>query len=352
MILFPIQKVASSSLRDNTFDHIPFGTVFTDHMLVAQYRDKKWQGVSILPFAPISLSVGNSALHYGQAIFEGMKAFKNEQGKVFVFRPYENLDRMNNSATRMCMPHITEDIFIGGLKQLIDLDRNWIPTKKDCSLYIRPLLFATDEILRVRPSDTYMFVLMLSPSGPYFSHPMNILIEEKYTRAAPGGVGFAKNAGNYGGSLYPTMLANEKGYDQILWTDANEHVWLQEVGMMNVFFLIGNSLITPALTEGTILPGVTRNTILTLAKDVFKLKVEERPIHVNEIIQAYKEGTLKEVFGAGTAAVISYIEKLTYKDTTLKFNVDKLEIAPKLFDLITKIRYNDIPNTYNWVLEI
>jgi branched-chain amino acid aminotransferase len=244
-------------------------------------------------------------------------------GEAFIFRPYDNFQRFNKSAERMNMPVIPEEIFIEGMRLLIDIDRNWIPAKKDYSLYIRPVMFATDTMLGVKPSETYKFLIILSPAGPYFDAPMKIAVEEKYTRAAPGGVGFAKNAGNYGGSMIATTEAKKLGYDQVLWTDAFEHKWLQEVGMMNVFFIINNTVITPSLEEETILAGVTRDSVITGLRDM-GYSVEERKISIDELTEAYKNGTLNEVFGTGTAATIALIRELKYKDKVMKFDVGKL----------------------------
>src|SRR6476659_2997627 len=245
-----VTKAERSKLQDINLENIPFGKYFTDHMLEADYENGEWTNIEIKPYQALSLEPSLVALHYGQAIFEGMKAYKDKNGEAFIFRPRDNFNRFNASAVRMCMPEIPEEIFIEGLRQLIELDKNWIPAKENHSLYIRPLMFASDIALGVKPSDTYKFIVMLSPTGPYYAEPMKIYVEEKYTRAAPGGVGFAKNAGNYGGALKATSEARAKGFDQVLWTDAFEHKWLQEVGTMNVFFIFGNTAVTPSLEEG------------------------------------------------------------------------------------------------------
>jgi branched-chain amino acid aminotransferase len=270
-----ITKAQRSKLNDLNLENISFGKYFSDHMLVADYKNGEWGHVEIKPYQPLLLEPSLSALHYGQAIFEGMKAYKDQNGKAFIFRPYDNFHRFNISAARMNMPEIPEEIFIEGLRQLIELDKGWIPSKQDHSLYIRPLMFASDTTLGVKPADTYKFIVMLSPTGPYYAEPMKILVEEKYTRAAPGGVGFSKNAGNYGGSMLAATTAKQNGYDQVLWTDAFEHKWLQEVGMMNVFFVISGVVVTPTLEDGCILAGVTRSSAITLLKEM-GLKVEDR----------------------------------------------------------------------------
>src|SRR5258705_4291407 len=272
---FNITKVEHSRLKDFDMSKIPFGKYFTDHMLEVDYENGEWKTPEIKPYQPLLLEPSVAALHYGQAIFEGIKAYKDAEGNAYIFRPYDNFKRFNISAERLVMPAVPEEIFIEGMRKLVSIDKNWIPQKADHSLYIRPFMFATDPMLGVKPSDTYKFFILLSPSGPYYSAPMRIYVEEAYTRAAPGGVGFSKNAGNYAASLLPTELAKKKGYDQILWTDAFEHKYVQEVGTMNVMFIIGDKAVTPGLDEGTILAGVTRDTVITLLKES-GITVEER----------------------------------------------------------------------------
>ena len=291
------------------------------------------------------------ALHYGQAIFEGIKAYRNEEGEAFIFRPEDNFRRFNISAERMQMPVIPAEIFLEGMRMLVDIDRNWIPARKDYSLYIRPFMFATDQMIGVRPSDTYKFMILLSPTGPYYATPMKIYVEEQYTRAAPGGVGFAKNAGNYGASLKAAAEAKAKGYDQVLWTDAFEHKWLQEVGTMNVFFIIGSTAVTPSLEEGTILEGVTRDSAITILREM-GLTVEERKIDIDELIRAYQAGNLLETFGTGTAATISLIKELRYKDYAMKFDTDKWEIAPALKKTLTAIREGRTADVHGWMVKV
>src|SRR4029077_8960047 len=253
----------------------------------------------------------NAAIHYGQSIFEGIKAYRHDAGDAAIFRPYDNFHRFNLSAERMMMPAVPEELFIDGMKQLLALDIDWIPRKGDHSLYIRPFMFASDEMIGVRPSEKYKFMIILSPTGPYYSAPMRIYVEEQYVRAVPGGVGYAKAAGNYGAAMYATAEAKKKGYDQVLWTDAYEHKYVQECGTMNVFFIIGNTAITPDLDAGTILAGVTRDSAIEVLKEL-GYTVEERPVSIDEIIAAHKSGDLKEMFGTGTAATVSMIKELTY----------------------------------------
>lgn len=346
-----ISKVAHSKINNISLENIPFGKYFTDHVLEADYVDGAWTNVAIKPYEPITIEPSMAALHYGQAIFEGIKAYKDTNGNACIFRPTDNFKRFNISAERMQMPTVPEEIFMEGMRQLINIDKSWIPNMADHSLYIRPFMFATDYLIGVRPSDTYKFMILLSPTGPYYSAPMKIYVEEKYTRAAPGGVGFSKNAGNYAGSMLATALARKAGYDQVLWTDAFEHKYLQEVGTMNVFFIIGNTAITPSLEDGTILAGVTRDSAITVLKEM-GLNVEERKITIDELIETHKAGNLLEVFGTGTAATISYIQELKYKDYVIEFDVNQWKTAPALKNILNDIRNCKVEDTHGWMYKI
>lgn len=346
-----VSKVHKSKISEIDFNDLPFGKYFTDHMLEADFINGSWQAPVIRPYQALQLEPSVVALHYGQAIFEGMKAYRNEEGDAYIFRPRENFRRFNISADRMAMPTIPEEIFLEGMRLLIETDRAWIPSKKDYSLYIRPLMFATDQMIGVRPSETYKFLILLSPTGPYYPAPMKIYVEEKYTRAAPGGVGFAKNAGNYGASLKAFAEARAKGYDQVLWTDAFEHGWLQEVGTMNVFFVIGNTVVTPPLDEGTILAGVTRDSAITLIREM-GLKMEERNIHIRELMDAYRKGEFREVFGTGTAATVSFIKELRYKDFQMHFDTVSWKIGPELKKTLGDIREGRVPDTHQWMTKV
>ena len=347
----PVTKVSESKLKNTNFDKLVFGKDFTDYMLEADFIDGEWRDVEIKPYQPISFYPSMAALHYGQAIFEGIKAYKHEDGSAYIFRPYDNYKRFNISARRMQMPEVPEEIFIDGLKQLVELEKEWIPAKPDHSLYIRPFMFSTEEAIGVRPSNSYKFLIILSPTGPYYATPMKILVEETYTRAAPGGVGFAKNAGNYAASLQAAQKAKDLGYDQVLWTDAFEHKWLQEVGTMNVFFVIDNTVITPSLDEGTILNGVTRDSAMQILTDM-GLQVEERNISIDELMAAYKDGKYIEVFGTGTAATISYIKELLYKDFSMHFDTAKWRVAPELKKRINAIREGNTEDKYGWLMPL
>ena len=348
---FNITKIERSKLNDINLENIPFGKYMTDYMLEVDYENGKWQTPEIKPYQPMLFAPSLAAIHYGQSIFEGVKAYKNADGEPYIFRPLDNFKRFNKSAERMQMPTIPEEIFIDGMKQLIKLDINWIPAKEEHSLYIRPFMFSTDETLGVKPSENYKFMIILSPTGPYYATPMRIYVEEQYVRAVPGGIGFAKAAGNYGGSMFPTAQAKLKGYDQVLWTDAFEHKYVQECGTMNVVFIIGNTAITPDLSTGTILDGVTRDSVIVLLKEM-GLSVEERPLNIDEVIEAHKAGTLKEVFGTGTAATISLIKELRYKDYVMDFEVEKWEVAPKVKKMLNDIRYGKTADNNGWMMKL
>jgi len=346
-----IRKAERSKLQDLSLENLPFGKYFTDHMLEADYENGEWKNIEIKPYQPLLLSPSLAALHYGQAIFEGIKAYKDSDGNAFIFRPQENYKRFNISAERMQMPLVPEELFMEGMRQLVELDKNWIPSNDDHSLYIRPFMFSSDELIGVRPSETYKFMIILSPTGPYYTAPMRIYVEENYVRAVPGGVGFAKAAGNYGAAMYATAQAKKKGYDQVLWTDAFEHKYVQEIGTMNVFFIIGNKAITPDLTQGTILDGVTRQSTITLLQEM-GFEVEERPLNIDDIIDAYKAGLLYEVFGTGTAATITLIKELRYKDFVMQFDVENWRTAPMLKKWLTDIREGRREDKYGWMYKI
>ncbi len=346
-----ITKTGQSKLKDINLENIPFGKYFTDHMLVADYEDGEWKTAEIKPYQSLLLEPSLAALHYGQAIFEGVKAYRNVNGQTYIFRPIDNFKRFNISAERMQMPQIPEEIFMEGMHMLIELDKNWIPPQEDHALYIRPFMFSCDEMIGVRPSDKYKFIIILSPTGPYYTAPMRIYVEEKYVRAVPGGIGYAKAAGNYGGAMYATAQAKLKGYDQVLWTDAFEHKYVQECGTMNVFFIIGNKAITPDLKEGTILAGVTRDSTMVLLREM-GFEVEERELSIDDVISAHKAGILYEVFGTGTAATITLIKELRYKDYVMEFDVDKWKTAPELKRKLNAIRYGQEPDTHGWMYKV
>jgi len=347
----PVTKIGRSKLHDIPLENIPFGKYFTDHMLEADYENGEWKNIEIKPYQPLLLSPSVAALHYGQAIFEGVKAYKDKDSNPYIFRPYDNFKRFNISAQRMQMPTVPEELFMEGMRQLIELDKNWIPEKEDHSLYIRPFMFAADEVIGVKPSETYKFMIILSPTGPYYAAAMRIYVEEHYSRAAPGGIGYAKAAGNYGASMLVTAEARKKGYDQVLWTDALEHKYVQEIGTMNVFFIIGNKALTPDLTQGTILSGVTRESAITLLQEM-GFVVEERKISIDELVEAYEAGALTEIFGTGTAATISLIKELKYKDFAMNFDVSKWTTAPDLKKRLDEIRQSKVIDKHGWMYKV
>lgn len=346
-----VQKAETSKLQSFSFDNLPFGKYFTDHMLEADYEDGEWKNVEIKPYQPLLLDPATAAIHYGQAIFEGIKAYKDSEGNAFIFRPIDNYKRFNISAERLKMPAVPEEIFMDGMRTLVNIDKNWIPSKDDHSLYIRPFMFSTEATLGVKPSDSYKFMIILSPTGPYYSKPMRIYVEEKFSRAAPGGIGFAKAAGNYAASLLPAAKANKLGYDQILWTDAVDHKYVQEIGTMNVFFIIGNTAYTPELASGTILAGVTRDSAITILKEMGLEVIEDR-ISIDQIIEAHKSGELREVFGTGTAATISPIKELRYKDYVMQFDVEKWTVSPQLKKQLNDIRNCKVPDRFGWMHKV
>ena len=346
-----VTKVERSKLQDIPLENIPFGKYFTDHMLEADYENGEWKNAEIKPYQPLLLDPSVAALHYGQIIFEGVKAYRGADSQLALFRPLENFKRFNITAERMEMPAVPEEIFMEGMRQLVELDQNWIPAKEDHALYIRPFMFASDEVIGVRPSDKYKFLIILSPAGPYYATPMRIYVEETYTRAAPGGIGYVKAAANYGASMHPTAEARKKGYDQVLWTDAFEHKWVQEIGTMNVFFVIGNTAYTPGLENNTILAGITRDSALVLLQEM-GLQVKEEPINIETVIEAHKRGELREVFGTGTAATISLIRELKYKDYVMHFDVESWSVAPRLKAQLNGIRTGKVEDKWGWMFKV
>lgn len=346
-----IEKTNNSRLPQVDFSNLEFGQTFSDHMFVADFANGEWQAPEIVPFQNFTVSPANPALHYGQAIFEGLKAYKNEDGEISIFRPEANLRRMNISAERLCMPAFPEEVFIEGLKELLRLDADWIPTTAGSSLYIRPFMFATGEFLGVKPSDTYRFAIITCPVNAYYSSPLRVKVEETYARAVEGGFGFAKAAGNYAGSLYPAKKAAEEGYHQLLWTDGKTHHYFEESGTMNLMFIINDTLITPALST-SILAGVTRDTIIQLAKD-HGLPVEERKVAVAEVMEAIQNGTLQEAFGCGTAAVISHIETINYRGTDYQLPpVTGRKYSPALGQELNDIRTGKKADVHGWVVKV
>ncbi len=305
-----MQTIAESGLKNVDFQNLSFGKVFSDHAFLAKYKDGEWKDIKIVPYQNLNLSPALMTLHYGQSIFEGMKAHRTEKGEVVIFRPDQNAMRMQKSAHRMCMAHIPEEIFIEGMRKLVELDQLWVPQQEGTSLYIRPFMFGSDEFIGMHPSDEYTFIIFACPVGAYYGKPVRVKIETEYVRAVEGGVGAAKTSGNYAASMYATRLANQQGYDQIIWTDGKEHKYVEEAGTMNILFKINGKIIT-APTGDTILDGITRKSILHLAKH-WGYEVEERKLSVNELVEALENGTCEEAFGAGTAAVVAPISSIGY----------------------------------------
>ena len=345
-----IKHIEKSKIASVDFNNLPFGSVFSDHMLSCTFKDGKWQEPVIEPYAPISLDPSAKIFHYGQSIFEGMKAYKDAEGTTLLFRPLENHKRLNRSAERLVIPQIPEETFMNGLKELLKLDDAWIPTNEGSSLYIRPFMFASGNGFHASPANEYKFMICTAPSGAYFAGEVKVLIEEKYARAANGGVGFAKAGGNYAAQFYPTQLAMEKGYNQVIWTDDNTHEYIEEAGAMNIFVRIDDTLITSP-TSDRILDGVTRKSILQLAKDL-KINVEERKISVSEVVVAAQSGSLKEMFGTGTAAVISPISGFGYQEKDYDLPVLEKPFAALLKKTITDIQTNKSEDPYGWRMKL
>ena len=345
-----IATVSESKINSVDFENLSFGTTFTDHMFVCDFKNGAWQKPQITPYQPFLLDPSAKVFHYGQAIFEGMKAYKDENDDVWLFRPDQNLERFNKSAVRMAMPEIEENIFMNGLHALIDLERNWCKKGLGNTLYIRPFMIAIGSGVIAAPSTQYRFMIILSPAKSYYSGEVKVIIAEHYSRAANGGIGAAKAAGNYSAQFYPTKLANDKGFQQIIWTDDATHTKLEEAGTMNVFFRINDTLFTAPLSE-RILDGVTRKSLIEIAKRD-GIKVEEKTVLVSELVDAAKNGTLKEVFGAGTAAVVNPIVGFSYKDVYYELPKIENSIAMQLKETITNIQYKLAEDTFGWTVKV
>lgn len=341
-----VEKATTSKINEVDFDNLSFGSVYTDHMLVCDYVNGAWRSPKVVPYQPISLDPSAKIFHYGQSIFEGMKAYKDESGKTWLFRPLENHKRLNKSAQRLAIPELPESHFMDGLTTLLQVEQDWIPQNPGSSLYIRPFMLASGKGFHASPADEYKFIIACAPSGAYFSGKVKVLIEEKYSRAANGGVGYAKAGGNYAGQFYPTQLAIEKGYHQVIWTDDNTHEYIEEAGAMNIFVRINDTLITGP-TSDRILDGITRKSILQIAEDQ-GIATEVRKISVSEVVAAAKNGSLKEMFGAGTAAVVSPIAAFGYKDTDYELPELENSYASRLKKYITDVQYNRSEDKFGW----
>ena len=345
-----IERAQTSKIHGIDFNNLSFGQTFTDHMFVCDYIDGAWVDPRIIPYQPIQMDPSASVLHYGQAVFEGMKAYKDDNDRVWLFRPEENHARFNKSAVRLAMPEFPKDLFMNGMNELVSMDSDWIQPGIGNSLYVRPFIFANQAGVSASASNRYSFMIICAPVGTYYSGEINVLVSEKFSRAASGGVGYAKAAGNYAAAFYPTQLAQKEGYQQIIWTDASTHEYLEESGTMNVFFRIDDTLITAPTTD-TILDGITRKSVIQIAKDA-GISVEVRPVKVTEVIEAHKAGRLKEIFGAGTAVVVSPISGIGFQGQKHVLPTIENSYAAMLKEKIVNIQYNRGEDPYQWRKEV
>lgn len=355
MLTIRYEKTPSPKPIPGPENPLNFGTIFTDHMFMMNYEEGKgWFDPRVVPYQKISLEPSAMVFHYGQEMFEGLKAYKTEDGKTLLFRPDKNIERANRTNRRICIPEIKEEDFLQALEAVVKTDEAWIPTKPGTSLYIRPFIIATDEFLGVRPSSTYLFIIILSPVGAYYKeglNPVKIWIEDEYVRAVRGGIGEAKTGGNYVASLKAQVKAHDDGYSQVLWLDGVERKYIEEVGAMNIFFKINGKVVTPVL-NGSILPGVTRDSVIQLCKH-WGLPVEERKVSVDELLEAAKDGTLEEVWGTGTAAVISPVGHLRFEDTVIQIKDGGIgEVSQRLYDTVTGIQLGKVKDEFNWTVEV
>jgi len=352
-----IRITRATTRKPKPKDHeLGFGTVFTDHMFVADFQEEKgWYDPRIEPYGPLSLDPACAVLHYAQAVFDGLKAFRGQDRKVRLFRPQKHVERMNGSARRMCIPPLDPDLALRSLVELVRVEQDWVPGSVGTALYIRPTIIASEPFLGVRPAKSYIYYVILSPVGAYYAEGMNpvkILVVDKYVRAVEGGVGAAKTAGNYAASLYAAEEAKHQGFTQVLWLDGRERRYLDEVGTMNIMLRIGDEVVTPPLGAATILPGVTRDSALTLMRE-WGLRVSERPIAIDEVVAAARNGTLREVWGTGTAAVISPVGELSYQGERLVINGGKIgELTQRLYQAIVDIQYARVPDTRGWTVAV
>ncbi|MFZ9588588.1 MAG: branched-chain amino acid aminotransferase [Chitinophagaceae bacterium] len=338
---------ATSRISSVNFANPEFGKDCSDHMFTSVYRNGGWKNPEIVPFGDITFSPAMLALHYGQSVFEGMKAFRMHDGRISIFRPHSNLERFNRSLDRMCMPSIPEDFFFAALIELLRVDQDWVPSAPGTSLYIRPFCFASEPRLKIKIAEQYQFMILMSPAGKYFGNPYRLKVETEYTRTAEGGTGYAKCAGNYGSSFYPVKKALEEGFDQVLWTDAKEHRYIDEAGMMNIMFMVDGKLITPALNSA-ILEGITRDSVLTIARDK-GIEVEERKIAVDELEVFLREGRVSEVFGTGTAAVVAPVKLIRIGEVDYEIQTpDENSFQNKAYTLLNDIRLGLVPDTHGW----
>ncbi len=342
-----ITPCSVSKVSGLDFNNIPFGRVFTDHMFTADYIDGQWTNLEIKPFENLSLHPATLGLHYGQSIFEGMKATKHLDGTPLLFRPDQHAKRFNRSAQRMCMPTMPESMFLDAINALVGVEQHWIPSQKGSAMYIRPFMFATDEMVGVRPSDSYKMVIIVLPVGPYYTKPVSLIAAQNYVRAVKGGVGEAKASGNYAAAMLPSKMAKDLGYDQVLWLDPFEFKYIQEVGTMNIFFVMDGKVITP-ITDGAILHGITRMSIMDILQEK-GYDVEERLISIDEVLDAHQRGTLTEVFGAGTAALVAAVSKLEIKGTVIELDWESATVGPEAKSYLNDLRDGTIKDTRGWI---
>ena len=345
-----VLKTSNSRIDSIDFSNLPFGRIFSDHILICKYKNGSWEEPEIRPYGPIDMVPGTQVLHYGQSVFEGMKAFKNSDDEVLLFRKEDSFRRINKSAERLYIPQIPKDIFMEGLERLIALDSDWCKKDEGYSLYIRPFVFASGECIKASASDEYTFMIITSPTTRYYPSDINVVVEQHYTRASKGGVGYTKAAGNYAASFYPTKLANAKGFTQVIWTDSLEHKYIEESGTMNIWIRINDTLITPNLSD-TILGGFTRDSLITLAGDS-GIKVEERKISVDELVEADSNGILKEVFGTGTAVTVAPINSITVGDKKIEIESQINSYASKLKKNLQGIQNGSVKDIYGWTYKL
>ena len=346
-----LTKAKRSRVPETDFNDLPFGKVYSDHMFTADFANGDWKNLRIMPYGKIEISPATPALHYAHSIFEGLKAYHGLGGEALIFRPLDNLRRMNISAERMCMPSIPEELFMESLHELIELDRAWIPTATGASLYIRPFLFSSDEYIGIRPSLNFTYMVILSPVGFYYSTPVRVKIETHFTRAARGGTGYAKTGGNYGGAVYPAKLAQDEGYHQLIWTDAKTHEYIEESGTMNVMFVINGRLVTPALSD-SILSGITRDSVLRIARG-WGMPVEERQVSVVEVVDALRKGIVDEAFGVGTAATIAHIDTIGFEGTDYQLPPLKTNaFSNSVYEELEGIKHGTRPDPFGWVVKM
>lgn len=346
---YKTQKISESRFSQIDWDNLKFGKEFSDHMFVMDYANGEWQQGEIIPFANISMHPAMSAIHYGQSIFEGLKAYRGVDGKIRIFRPDMNASRFNESALRMSMPELPENVFVDAIKNLVKVDQDWVLDRDGYSLYIRPFMFATDELVGIKSADNYKFIIITSPVGAYYSEPVRVKIEEYYTRAAKGGVGRAKAAGNYAASMYPASIAKSEGFHQLLWTDGAEHKYIEESGTMNVVFEIDGKLVTPSEDSDTILRGITKRSVLDIAKS-WGIDVEERKVTVQEIVDGVKANKINDAFGVGTAATIAHIESIGFREELLTLPpVETRSLSLRIKKYLEELKNGSIEDGFGWI---